>query len=230
MFRRWAEGTIQSILGAVIIGCIPAAIIIRLVRIQSSWSGPVMVGLCAFTLTMISILALDAIRRLPPKRVIPNLKNIERCVRDWLDNFRYSVQKSPLPTAYFRFLVTVDSGTKMYIGRPRESFEDYILIRSEIKPTDAECQSIENLSEENRKLLILHIRLEMERRHLGYSNLGWPTSDPIVIFKRIPIREILTEHEFIAAIDEVEAAVHCVGTVFSIALIKAANFRSIPAN
>lgn len=221
MFRRWTEGTLQSILASVIIALIPGAVVTHLVRIQSGWAGPVMMGLCAFTVTMFAILALDAIRRLPPRRVIPTLKNAESCVRDWLDNFRVSVQKSPLSTAYFRFLVTVESGTKMYIGRPRETFEEYIVIRSEITPSDSERTTIENMDEGERALFILHIRLEMERRHVGYSNLTWPITGPLVIFKRIPIRETLTEHEFIAAVDEVEASVHCVGTVFGMALIKA---------
>src|ERR1700678_1186321 len=108
----------------------------------------------------------------------------------------------------------------MYVGRPRDAFEDYIMIRSEIKPSETERQTIENMTDVERAMLILSLRLELERRHVSYTNLKWPT-DELLIFKRIPIRDTLTEHEFVTAIDEMEATVHSVGTVFGMALIKA---------
>jgi hypothetical protein len=186
---------------------------------QSGWSGPVFMGLSATAVTMVALLALDAIRRLPPRRVIPNLKNIEFCVRDWLNNFQYSVKRSPLETAHFRYLVTVESGTKMLIGRTKNDFQDYIQIRCDMNPTEKDMSLFHGLSELERAVITGNIRLELARRNVGYQNLTLP-ADNFFISKRIPIRETLTEHEFIAAIDEVEAAAHSVMFVFALEFIK----------
>jgi hypothetical protein len=226
MWKRWAENTGASILAVVIIALIPAGIMTHLLRIQSGWSGPLFGGLGTFMLAAITLLALDAIRRLPPRRVIPNVKNIESCVRDWLNNFQYSVKKSPIETAYFRYLVTVDSGTKMLIGRTKGDFQDYVQIRSDMAPSDSDMAQFDILSDIEKAVLVGNIRLELARRHVGYQNLKIP-SDEFFISKRIPIRETLAEHEFIAAIDEVEAAAHAVGLVFAIGIVKAGK---LPAN
>jgi hypothetical protein len=220
MFRKWVEGTLQSVLASVIIALIPGAAVTYLAHIQSAWTTPVLLGLGASALTMFIVLSVDAIRRLPPRRVIPNLKNIERCVRDWLDDFQFAVKNSPLPTAYFRYLVTADSGTKMFVGRTKNDFDDYLQVRAEISATQNDLELIGTLSQNQQALLILGTQLELARRHVGYANLALPAND-FYIFKRIPIRETLTEHEFVAALEEMEAAVHSVGILFGISLTHA---------
>jgi hypothetical protein len=222
MFRQWVEGTLYAVLGAIIFALIPGTYIAYLVRIQSSWSGPILMGMCATALGIIIFLALDAIRRLPPRRVIPNIKNIEFCVRDWLNNFQYSVKKAPLETTYFRYLVTVDSGTKLLIGRPKGDLQDYLLIISEMSPTPSDMSLFNKLSDLEKAVIVGNLRLELARRYVGYQNLVIPF-DNFFIIKRIPIRETLTEHEFIAAIDEVEAAAHSVMFVFALEIIKTGN-------
>ncbi|HEY6768008.1 MAG TPA: DUF2299 family protein [Candidatus Sulfotelmatobacter sp.] len=219
MFRRWAEGTLQSVVGALIIALIPGAAVTYLSHIQSAWATPVLLGLAAAALATIIILSLDAIRRLPPRRVIPSTTNIESCVRDWLNNFQYSVKKSPQDNTYFRYLVTVDSGTKMLVGRTKGDFQDYVQIRADVVPGPSDLEQIASLGLSERAALIGNIRLELARRKIGYRNLGLPANDTY-IFKHIPIRESLTEHEFIAALDEVEGAAHSIGLVFVIQLMK----------
>jgi hypothetical protein len=174
-------------------------------------------------LAMIILLAVDAIRRLPPRRVIPNTKNIESCVRDWLNNFQCSVKKSPVETAYFRYVVTVDSGTKMLIGRTKNDFQDYIQIKCEVVPDANDLEKINGLTELERAVVVGNIRLELARRHVGYHNLAIPADDTY-LFKRVPIRETLTEHEFIAAMDEVEAAAHSLALVFALEVVKTGRF------
>ncbi len=220
MFRRWAEGTLQSILGAVILALIPGVAVTYLAHVQSVWTKPLLLGLTAFALAAFIVLAIDAIRRLPPRRVIPNVKNIEICVRDWLNNFQYAVKKSPVETAYFRYLVTVDSGTKMFIGRPKGDFQDYVLIRSDLIPGPQDLEHIATLTTLQTAVIVGNIRLELARHHVGYLNISIPIKDAH-IFKRIPIRETLTEHDFVAAIEEVEAAAHSVAFVFALEMVQA---------
>jgi hypothetical protein len=224
MFRRWAEGTLQGMLGAILLSLIPGAAVAYLAHIRSVWTMPVLLGLCAAAVTMVIVLAADAIRRLPPRRVIPSIKNIETCVRDWLNNFQCSVKKSPVDIAYFRYLVTVDSGTKMLIGRTKGDFQDYIQIRSDISPGTDDLKKLSELTDLERAVVLGNIRLDLARRHVGYRLLAISAEGDSHVFKRIPIRETLTEHEFIAAMDEVEAAVHSVGLVFALELVKTGKF------
>jgi hypothetical protein len=219
MWKRWTETTLINIVSVVIIALIPAGIMAHLLRIQSGWSGPLAGGVGVFAMAAIAILALDAMRRLPPKRVIPNLKNIESCVRDWLNNFQYSVKKSPNETTYFRYLVTVDSGTKLLIGRTKDEFQEYVQIRADMRPNTTDMESFNALSDLQKAVLIGSIRLELARRNVGYRGLTIPADD-FYISKRIPIRETLTEHEFIGAVDEMEAAAHSVSLVFALEIVK----------
>ncbi|HEY2016169.1 MAG TPA: hypothetical protein VGH38_21850, partial [Bryobacteraceae bacterium] len=81
------------------------------------------------------------------------------------------------------------------------------------------------LSDIERAVVVGNIRLELARRSVGYQNLEIP-GDKFFIAKRLPIRETLTEHEFVAAIDEVEAAAHSVQIVFGLELVKMGKFPS----
>lgn len=219
MFRRWIEGVLQSVLAAIIVAIIPGVLVTYLAHIQSAWTKPLLLGLCAAVLIMVFVLAADAIRRLPPRRVIPTLKNIDSCVRGWLDNFHCSVKKSPVDTAHFRYEVTVDSGIKMLVGRTKDDFDDYIQIRADMNPTEDDLRHFNVLSELEKAIVIGNIRLELARRYVGYRNLSHPLKD-FYMSKRVPIRESLMEHEFMAAIDEVESASHSVMFVFALEIAK----------
>jgi hypothetical protein len=108
----------------------------------------------------------------------------------------------------------------MLVGRTKDDFQDYILIRSDMSPTAEDMSRFNSLSDIEKAVLIGSIRLELARRNVGYQNLTIP-GDNFFISKRVPIRETLTEHEFIAAIDEVEGAAHSVALVFGLEVVKA---------
>jgi hypothetical protein len=223
MWKRWAENTGASLLAAVIIALIPGAIVTYLAKIQSAWTTPLLLGMTAATLAAVIILALDAIRRLPPRRVIPTTENIESCVRDWLNNFLCSVKKAPIENAYFRYLVTLGSGTKVLVGRVKGDLQDYLQIRADLNPGPDDLKKFVTLTQLEQAVVLSNIRLEMARRHIGYRNLAIPANDAH-LFKRIPIRETLTEHEFIGAVEEVEAAILAVGLVFALEFVKTGKF------
>ena len=75
------------------------------------------------------------------------------------------------------------------------------------------------LSEPDKQRITVSAQLELARRNVGYSG-PLLAANGFYIFKRIPISETLTEHQFIAAIDEVEAAVHAVIAVIVLELQK----------
>jgi hypothetical protein len=107
----------------------------------------------------------------------------------------------------------------MLVGRTKNDFQDYLQIRCDIVPSTEDMAHFDILSDIDQAVLVGNIRLELARRNVGYQNLAIP-ADNFFISKRIPIRETLTEHEFVAAIDEVEAAVHGVGIVFALEVVK----------
>ncbi len=219
-WQRWAENTGASILAVVVLAFIPGGVVGYLSKIQSEWTKPILLGLGAWALGAFIVLAMDAVRRLPPRRPIPDLSNIESLVRDWLDRFGVGVKRDPVPTAFFRFFVTLGSGTSLYVGRGREGISDYLLFRADLAPTTKQVESIEALSEKNKLRLLYRIRLELSRARLGYDGLHLPVAKNFNISKRVPIRETLTEHEFMQAIDEMEAGIITTVLAFETGLIE----------
>ena len=139
------------------------------------------------------------------------------------------VKNAPLPTTHFRLIVEVDSGTKLLVGRVKSGLTEYLLIRADLQPQGEDLRVLEALDEDSRTRLILEVRLELARRNIGYSGLQFPPED-FNIFKRLPINESLTEHEFLKAIDEMEAAVHATMIVFLMGTIHLTEKKKLNAN
>jgi len=177
MFRRWAESIGQGLLVVVIVAFLPGWFVAYLARIQSTWTYPVLIGIAASALVSVGLLAILAIRRLPPKHLIPTVNNIENCVRTWLDHFHAGVKVSPDENCYFRVLATMDSGTSMLVGRLRGEYSEYVLVKADIKPTTEELATVQALSERDRQRIIVSIRLELARRYVGYSGLQLPADE-----------------------------------------------------
>lgn len=188
-----------------------------LARNASAWAAPAIYGLSASALLAVSILAIKTIGRLPAKRPVIDLDNVEGEVRRWLDNFRTGVQNSPIAEAHFRFIVTMDGGAKLLVGRPRD-FSGYLLVRGEVIPSLDDQKVIAGLPTEAVEDIVSEIKLEMARAKVGYSGLALPITT-IAILKRIPISEALTEDAFINKLEEVEAALNALG------IISATGFR-----
>jgi hypothetical protein len=220
MFRRWIEAIGQSVLATVLLALVPGAIVAWLVKIQSAWATPLLWGLAAALMMALIVVIVRANLRLPPKRLIPNTKNIADCLRTWLDNFNYGIKNSPDPAAHFCFLVTTESERKMLVARLKEDTNsEYVFIKAIIGPSPEEIASLNKLTDAQRARLLLVLKLELSRRQIGYRGLVFPPND-FFIFKRIPISTSLTEDEFIKALDEVEAALHGVFNLGALVLLE----------
>ena len=181
-----------------------------LARYASPWTEPVLYGLAAFAAVSVGILCLRQMGRLSKART--TFQNVEAQVRTWLNNFRVAVQNDPSPEAYFRVIATMASGAKIIVGRPKGEFSDYIIFRSEITPTPQEQATIANLPDEEVERLLSEIRLELARATVGYSGLARPITT-VVLFKRVPIGEALTEDLFISKLDEMEAVLNVIAII-----------------
>lgn len=218
MLKRWIESVLQNVVATVLIALVPAAGIAYLARVGSQWTSPLLLGGLAAALSSLTALLLRRQIGLPLRRVTADTNNIEGLVRLWLSNFRVAVKNDPQSDAYFRVIATMDSGTKMAVGRLRSTeVSTYVILRSDITPTPEELQMIADLPGNEGVRLSLDIRLELGRFRVGYTALGFPLQ-PFSIFKRIPINENLTEHSLMNAMEEVEAAIACVSILYGLAL------------
>ena len=102
--RRWTEGISQNLLVTLAFAAIPGGAVTYLSHMNSVWATPALRGLEAAFFVSITVLAVKGARRLPAKRIIPTVKNIESCVRLWLDHFRVGVRNDPQPAMSFRVM------------------------------------------------------------------------------------------------------------------------------
>jgi hypothetical protein len=218
MRNNWfIRGLITNWVSALVIGA-GGIIVAFLARNASLWATPALYGLGGSALLAVSIYAGKAIARLPAKRHLIDPNNVEKEVRSWLDNFRVGVRNAPIPEAYFRFIATMDSGTKIIVGRLRTELSGYILLRAEVIPSPEERRMIAQLSGEEVMNILSEIKLELARARVGYSGLVIPVGT-IALFKRIPLTAALTEDLLINRLEEMEA------TINMIALISYNGFR-----
>jgi hypothetical protein len=208
---EWGKSIGQGILTTIILALIPGTVVTYLAHVQSVWTGPVLEGLVAAFLCACILIMIRAWGHLPPSRVRPNSKNIESCVRSWLDNHRVSVKNDPSPESHFRLRVTLNEKT-MTIVRMRDESEDYVQILADLG-THGDNKLLELFNSDEIAQTIWNIQLELARAQVGYSGLVNPP-DNFMIFRRVPIHHNLTEFIFISMLGSVEAAMNLVMLMF----------------
>jgi hypothetical protein len=176
-------------------------------RYAPAWAYPALVGLFGCLLGLGILLALKAIRNLPPTPEIVTTENVEEHVRTWLYNTNLTVKRDPIPEAYFRFLVTTDGQRKIFVGRPKGDWTDYLIFRVEIITTEADRKALETFSHEELIIFAYDLRLELSRAKMGHSALK---VEGFNLIKRVPITPSLTEDGLINVVWEMEAITHSI--------------------
>jgi hypothetical protein len=212
-WRTWSESVGQSFLSTVLVALIPGVTVAWLEHIKSVWAAPALYGLGAMVLASVILLAIRATVTLPPKRLVPTTKNIEHCVRFWLDNYRVGVRNDPTSDAHFRLRLTLDSGSYLTVIRSTNDYPDYIQIFSFLGMHGDDKKLLEQFTDAERTQIFLDLKLELARAKLGYSGLLDPPEN-FHLFRRVPIHHTLTEYAFMSTVHEVEAAMNLVGIVF----------------
>jgi hypothetical protein len=207
--QRYAEGIVIGVLTATVL-----SVVGYLEHIASPWFGPIFYGAIVAGIVFLCCLGFVIVRRTPRPTMIPSTKNIEFCVRTWLDNFRVMVKNDPYDGAYFRFRITLDSGKIMTITRYRSVYPDYVTIDADLGIRGEDGKKIlELFNTEERQAIISDIHLELARAKMSYSGLIDPPEN-FQIFRRVPIYPTLTEFAFMAMIGDVEAAMNLVYVMF----------------
>ena len=206
--QRYAEGIVISIISTAVI-----ALVAFLYHIASPWFGAIFYGTVAGSVVLVAGIVVMMLRRLPRPRVIPSEKNIESCVRLWLDNNHFSVQSDPKDDLHFRLTVTGDSGKIMTIFRSKGRLSEYVEIQADLGIRGDSIKLLDFFSAEEKEQLHYDILLELARAKIGYAGFTMPPEN-FYLFRRVPILPSLTEFYFLAVIGDVEAAVNLVVLMF----------------
>jgi len=204
---EWGKSVGQGILTTIVLALIPGAVVTYLAHIQSVWTVPVLEGLAAALMSTAIVVAVRAWSHLPPSRVRPNPKNIESCVRSWLDNHRVSVKNDPSPETFFRLRITLNDKA-MTVFRMRDESKEYVQIVADLG-THGDNKILEDLNEDDIAQIMWDIKVELARAQVGYSGLVNPPNN-FMIFRRVPIHHNLTEFIFVSMVGSVEAAMNLV--------------------
>ena len=178
-----------------------------------SWALPVFYGLVAACMALIAYFGFTLARRIPRSRVQPSLKNIEACVRTWLDNHKVAVKNDPHPECYFRFVITLDGGCILVVLRSKLDYQEYVQILCDLGIRGDEQKLLEQFSPREKVQIIGDMKLELARAKVGYSGLADPP-EKFQLFQRVPIYPTLNEFIFMNMIGNVEAARNLVAIIF----------------
>jgi hypothetical protein len=202
--QRYSEGIVIGILTAGVL-----SVIGYLNHVASPWFRPLFYGLIAGGIVLIACLGVMLVKHLPLPNVIPSSKNIERCVRGWLDNHKVAVKNDPGDNLHFRLRITLDSGQLLTVLRSMKEFTNYVQIFIDLGVRGENTNLLEVFTDEERNQLLFDIRVELARAKVGYSGLVMPPEN-FMLFRRVPILPGLTEFYFMSMIGDIEAATNLV--------------------
>jgi hypothetical protein len=218
----WLKKYAEEILMGLLV-CLIWAGLAWLFHEGNSWSRPIFYGLVASSLLLIAYF----IQRKPKSRIRPSVKNIESCVRTWLDNHKVTVKNDPRQDCHFRFVVTLDSGCILTVYRSKTEYQEYVTIFCDLGVRGAEDKKVlELFGEQEKAQIMLDIKTELARAKVGYGGLVDPPEN-FHLFRRVPIYPTLTEFAFIMMIGDVEAARNLVMLMFLKARMNASNMQPI---
>jgi hypothetical protein len=209
-----------------VIVCVIWAFISCLAAIASPYLKPILYGLVGAAAVLLCGISIAILKRIPRPRVIPTGKNIEACVRSWLDNQRIAVKSDPSPDNYFRLRITLDSGKFLTAVRTKDQ-PDYIEIITNMSVHGDQLTELHQFSDDEIEQFSWDTQVELARAQVGYSGLQTPFEN-FIIHRRVPIQHNLTEFAFISVVGSVEAAMNLVNLMFRKARMKAARRSATP--
>jgi hypothetical protein len=208
-YQRYAEGIVIGILA-----CIAWGILVYLYAAASPLAGPLFFGSIAGGIVVLAGAAISILSRMPERRTIPTSKNMEKCVRTWLDNHHLAVKNDPDDKLYFRLRITADYGKQMTIFRSKKAFTEYVEIQADLSIRGEDVKILDLFTEEEKQQWFFDVGLELARAKVGYAGLAVPPVN-FYLFQRVPILPGLTEAYFVSMIGNVEAAMNLVVLMFA---------------
>ena len=162
------------------------------------WGRPVVNALITGAIVSGFLLTIRALLSLPTARPRITPDNCGFEILQWLHRFNLEVKTLPSSDDDFLFRVTTDGQRRITIGRGKESFSDYLTVRSTVTWTEKQLEQIAVLSDYERLKIKLELELELARMVMGYQTNDW-AKEGCNLFKRYPITEFITEETVIGS-------------------------------
>jgi len=209
--KNWFDRNRDSILTGLFVAAV-WAFLTYLSAVASSWAMPIFYGFVAGAATLLCCAAFMVVRRLPSQPPISE-KNIEACVREWLDNHKIAVRNDPYPEGHFRLRITLDSDCALTVLRSKTEYPDYVQIICDLGMRGDNQRILEMFTATQKAEILFEIKTELARAKVGYAGLVDPP-ESFHLFRRVPIYPTLTEFAFLSMIGDLEAARNLVFLAF----------------
>jgi hypothetical protein len=160
-------------------------------------------GLVGAALVAVILAAWAVLTRIPKRLPETTPENVESNIRAWLDTFQITTQRITEVNGIFALLVTLASGMKIVIMRPR-LYDKYIQMESATRMSDHDKKRFEALPPEEQNIFGAAFSVELARTGMGFTmDL---LSNNIVLSRRIPITPNLNEGSFMEALEALDQA------------------------
>jgi hypothetical protein len=208
VFKRYREGIVIGVLA-----CIAFAGISILADFHSPLFWPLFYALIAAGIVAISGIAIVLLKRVPRPLVLITERNIESCIRSWLDTHRVMVKNDPCSDAYFRLRIVIND-KHMTIIRSKSEYQEYVEIVANLGMGGENDRKIrDKFSNDEFTDMLVDMKVFLAQAKVGYSGLIDPPEN-FQVFRRVPIYPNLTEFAFMSMVNDVEAAMNLVGMIF----------------
>lgn len=201
-FRSISEGVVSNIFYAALV-ITGGAVLALLKAFVPNLFTLVLWGFIGAALVAVILVAWAVWTRIPKRLPETTPENVEANIRTWLDAFQVTTQRVTEPSAIFAFLVTLTSGMKSVIMRPR-LFDKYIQMESAIRMGVDDRARFDALPQEEQSVFAATFSVELSRTGMGFT-MDLPNNN-FILCRRIPITPNLTEGNFMEALEALDSA------------------------
>lgn len=182
-----------------------------------AWATPAMYGLVSAAMILIILIGVRAWNILPTPASQITPENLESNVRKWLDTFSISSRKGQDLNCYFVFLVTLRNGNRVIVCRVTDpNLSKYLIIQGSLSVTPPLDKILDGMSQEKKEHLINEVGCELAKLRMTCDILlaskayGAQIQRPpaiIIVEKRVPINNNLSEDLFMDRLDDINSAI-----------------------
>lgn len=177
--------------------------VLTLLKLRASrWATALLWGFAGAALIAVSVAAVRIALSASQTPSI-NAENIERTVRQWATSFGYGVTPKSDADMHFCFLVALPTGRQVLVGRPKE-LDRYITMRAMVTISPQHQALLAKMRSADQARFFHGLAIEMARFKIGFAQSA-PLQN-VMLIRRLPIADTLTESVFMEAIEEVDMA------------------------
>lgn len=200
--RSILEGIFGTFLYDLLFASLVGTLLAYLRAKKEKWAAPALYGLSGFAAVFVIAFVFVGHSLLFKEQPRTTPENVEANIKAWSDSFNLGVQSFPIPNNYFYLAVTLHSGQKVAIMRPKER-DQYLKFEGIWAMSPDDMAAIRKLPKPQQFRLQDAVSLELSRAKIGFGFTGDPI-ETIRLMRWVPITESLTKDTFIGYMDELD--------------------------